>query len=892
MQLQNLASLSDKKGKIEGRFLSFFLQRRRTVIAVILGTIFSLGIYVGGLPSVTATLDAGITQLTEIQGQGIGVWWQKYAKGYMAEPKHLTIDIKHKHWQRLAFKRQQAIERGIIVTEGDSYVPAKIAADGNVYNVKLRLKGDYPDHLEGDKWSLRVKVKNADTIWGMKNFSIQDPRRSGWTKEWLMHQWLAYEGLIGLRYDFVDVVINGESFGVYALEESFGKELLEHNQRREGPILKFDESQLIRDSVTMEDEEIIRLQPEIFNTAGILRFNTSKVFESDALKKQFFTARSLLSDLRAGKKELSEVVDVERAARLFAMMNIIGSGHALRWKNIRFYYSPVSSRIELIAYNAYTHTSSLGKIGGAYYQYWALKDLGLVVFDWFNLFFSDQGFVERYFSELERLSTKGYLEGFFSHIQADYEEKKNIIYQDAPMVLPTEAEYLENRDKIASLIKPERALRAYIGDVNLQSGQVGLTVANISVLPIRLMGIECSSSQKNYSDISHQQLSGKVKRGPLEYEEIRVGGISVDDASCFSDTERVNDDLAVKGLRLQYQVIGSKEVRTVQVDANPIGLMEDIMFFEGRVWPSLQQLSQKGFLTVSRKSREIQIKPGKWTLDFDLVFPRDYKVVISKGTEIQLNNHASIVSRSPVFFRGTQNMPVRIFSGDGTGQGLAVINAHAPSELEHVIISGMNAVNRAAWELTGAVTFYESDVDIRHCSFEKAKAEDMLNIVRSGFTIEDSSFEESASDALDVDFGNGNISRTNFSKCGNDCIDISGTKASIDEVSIHGAGDKGISIGEQSNAQLQDISIMHAKMAVASKDASQANIERLSVSDTGVGLAVYQKKSEYAGGSISGAGISMERVTLPYLRESGSDISIAGQEIPSSDTATVQSWLQ
>ena len=77
----------------------------------------------------------------------------------------------------------------------------------------------------------------------MRRFSLQSPKRSAWINEWILHQWYKYEGL-ALRYEYVKLYINGKSYRVYALEESFDKELIENNHRREGPIIKFDESLL------------------------------------------------------------------------------------------------------------------------------------------------------------------------------------------------------------------------------------------------------------------------------------------------------------------------------------------------------------------------------------------------------------------------------------------------------------------------------------------------------------------------------------------------------------------------------------------------------------------------------------------------------------------------
>jgi hypothetical protein len=308
-----------------------------------------------------------------------------------ASTPRLAIDIKQKHYQRLEWKREQALARGLILTAEDSDVPARVTLGGQTARVRMRLKGDYPDHLEGDKWSFRIKVKDGNTLLGMRRFSIQDPRRSGWIKEWIVHRWLAYEGLIGLRYRFVDVTLNGTPKGVFALEESFGKELVEHNQRLESPLLKFDEGLLIDPSRTNRGDR--EGQADVFFAAEILAFDPDKTLEEPSLKARFLAGRALLAQLRRRERPLAEVMDVARAARIFAMNEILGVHHALRWKNVRFYFDPVARRLELIAYNAYGPGVELPPVQKLFHQRWREADLGpYYVFEWIDLFFSDPEF--------------------------------------------------------------------------------------------------------------------------------------------------------------------------------------------------------------------------------------------------------------------------------------------------------------------------------------------------------------------------------------------------------------------------------------------------------------------------------------------------------------------
>ena len=157
-----------------------------------------------------------------------------YLSSLTAFPENLHIDIKHKDFQKLAHIRDRAMVNGHLNRADKSYVPAQIRHRERTYDIKLRLKGDNIDHLRGEKWSYRVKIGSDDTLLGMKTFSLQHPRTRNFIYEWLFHQALKREGVIGLQYEFVNVTVNGNDLGIFALEEHFEKRLLESNQRRVG----------------------------------------------------------------------------------------------------------------------------------------------------------------------------------------------------------------------------------------------------------------------------------------------------------------------------------------------------------------------------------------------------------------------------------------------------------------------------------------------------------------------------------------------------------------------------------------------------------------------------------------------------------------------------------
>ena len=208
------------------------------------------------------------------------------------------------------------------------------------------------------------------------------------------------------------------------------------------------------------------------------------------------------------------------------------------------------------------------------------------------------------------------------------------------------------------------------------------------------------------------------------------------------------------------------------------------------------------------------------------------------------------------------------------------MKAGEKSRLEHVIFNNLSAPKDKGWSLTGAVTFYESPVSIYDCRFiGNRDSDDALNIIRTEFLIEDSIFKDTCADAFDSDFSKGDIVDTEFINCANDGIDVSGTIASIKDVFIYKAGDKGISVGENSSIKADRVKIRKAKISVASKDLSTIDFDNSAIYDSPIGFAAYRKKPEYGPARINIANLDKESIDELYLIEKGSSITTDGVTI-------------
>ena len=125
--------------------------------------------------------------------------------------------------------------------------------------------------------------------------------------------------------------------------------------------------------------------------------------------------------------------------------------------------------------------------------------------------------------------------------------------------------------------------------------------------------------------------------------------------------------------------------------------------------------------------------------------------------------------------------------------------------------------------------------------FNENYTEDALNCIRSQVELNNISFLDSKSDAVDLDFCFGEINDLKIKHTGNDGLDFSGSNLSIKSIYITNAGDKGISIGKKSIINGSEIKVSKSKIGIVSKDMSSAIFNKVILKNMDTGFAVYQK---------------------------------------------------
>ena len=140
----------------------------------------------------------------------------------------------------------------------------------------------------------------------MSRFSLQDPVTRNNTAEWLFVETLRREACMSVRYEFVNLTINGKRMGIYALEEHFSKELIEFNQRREGVIVGFDDYLLWK---KFPKDVVSNIEwNSIFRSSETKVRNTKEVSQNKMLNDQKETAFNLLRSVQENTMGPSKIL--------------------------------------------------------------------------------------------------------------------------------------------------------------------------------------------------------------------------------------------------------------------------------------------------------------------------------------------------------------------------------------------------------------------------------------------------------------------------------------------------------------------------------------------------------------------------------------------------------
>ena len=228
---------------------------------------------------------------------------------------------------------KSCLDGGELPKKNSGTFPAQISYNGENYNVKIRTKGVRNIHWrKKDKTSYKIDIRGDKRLWGLEEFSLQKPITRNHTYEFIFHELLGYVDLINIKYFLVNLFLNDQDLGVYTVEESFSKELIERQKRRNGPIFGLS-------------EELGEYYPNV-------RYELySENFWINNFPKLTSDLFSTLNNIKSGNFDINDHFDIDKWAKYFAIIDLTGAYHGSLSKSVKSYYNPTTGLFEPIGYD-------------------------------------------------------------------------------------------------------------------------------------------------------------------------------------------------------------------------------------------------------------------------------------------------------------------------------------------------------------------------------------------------------------------------------------------------------------------------------------------------------------------------------------------------------------
>ena len=782
----------------------------------------------------------------------------------------IYLDINFKNFKKINKNRNIALKNRLIIPENNQNVDAIIKYQNQSIPVKIKLKGGTTDqHLKNkDQISFKVRTKKSN-IFGLTEFALMHAQRRNFLLEWYARKMYADQGLIYKEYKFINLYINGENKGLYVIDENFTESLSVKNNRREGIYVRYgsdinfylygrpqntkdDKADLFS---TVSGEGCCGLNEQLLSTNIDALNQQINSNSKDNVLKNFNIAKKLLEDFREKKRKPEEIFNLELMAKGFALSDILGSWHATHWSNMRFYFDPISTKLEPIFDDNYNETTT-----------YPGKDRAIRIDDSYNYsllykrLFESKFFLEKYIYYQNKYSNPNFIKNFNNKIKKEFNNNLSYINKFRESYFFPFHHIEANREKVERFLNPYQPLYFSLWDKNEK--KIIVKIGNTSNLPIKIKKIEIVEENDKLSliNLNNNNLISKLYLKPRFYKK----PINYDYLKFDLDLNK-----QIKKISLHYKIIGLDKIISKTLDYPSLTKKSDEISFNNIA----DTTSNFNFLEFFQN--KILIKKGNFNINQDLIIPKNKELIIAAGSNINLLKGSKIISHSRIIAEGTPDDPIKISSPDNLGQCILVSNTKKKSVLKYVYFNNLSNCSSPNIELTGSINFYKTNIFMDNIYFtDNIKGDDYLNVINFKFELKNLFFENSYADALDIDYSTGKIKNITLSNCGNDAIDLSNSSIEIKNLNADKIGDKAISIGENSYLRGELFIIKNSFLGLAIKDQSEIDIKNLTITNSDIPLATYIKKREYNSSKINISKFSTENNLKESIFEKGSNVTI------------------
>ena len=683
---------------------------------------------------------------------------------------------------------------------------------------RIRHSGDAKDHIKllGNSiiQSLDIHL-NEGHIKGITKFKLYLPGTRGIVSdEILQAEILRSLNYISPRTFNVNVRINqGEA--EMLLQEKAAKELLEYNNRREGPILEGDQRFFFKLVENIPDNQLSNnsvgtpeLRSKSIKTMLAKQSNSRIIFKSENHKTMSYKALTNLnliylyySNKFQDQKNNFNYFDYDLDNTLLGffnpehilkldiynlLMQATNSQHALSVSNRKFYWNSIEKYFEPINYDSNininrqspTTTTSILRMPISKYFYQSFDSLEKKL-DNLNL---------------NKIHNNMLLSGI-NLSKDDLNSKINKILFNLNLI---KENYL-NLDKDLVEHNKFKPINNILSRFNDTLNQIDPSVFLVK----------------------HNQSSGKLQRCKIYLEKCEDYSFSNENLLALLEGEFVLDEKVYQylGNNLDFKNIIEHE------DYNKLNFKKTTIFYDNGI--EIDNNLDENLLNIYQK------KPGS-------------RIYIIGGT--------------------LENLIINFFGYKITENekdlSLKVFPKNYPID-----ING----------LTGCLSLINLKVKNISIKTTESSCEDTINLINVEGSFSEIDIKNSLSDGLDIDFSDVQIDKINISSSGNDCVDFSSGNYKLNKLNLSNCGDKALSVGEKSFLILNEIVAENSNIGIASKDSSVTKINNAYLKNLKTCVSAYNKKQEFYGGFLEIKNIDCKNYVRKMVSDTTSKIIIENE---------------
>ena len=790
----------------------------------------------------------------------------------------IKIDVSYKNYNKILKTRNISLSEGRATENIHKWVPADLNFNKKNYKSKIKLKGVHADHWNHPtKWSFSIKLKDNNSMLGLKRFSIQQPVIRDYLYEWMFMRALKKEKIIAHRSNYYQIIFNGNDLGLYYLEEVYSKQLIESNKRREGPIIALNKDLWVKEANNLKNLGINKLS-DSFWRAKIepIRFDKDQTEKDQELL--LHEAINKFEIFRNDPSKINEVFDTKQLSTALALKTLFGA-YEFDWKDIKFYYNPITKLLEPVIRELHLGTQKNFVINwwsGDVFENENFKDDQNT---FLKLLFQDIIFYETYLTELNRLIKKNYIRELADENKKEFNRNLKILKIYYPTSDVFSFDHLNAVKKnIKNVLNPTQSLNVYY--LKYKNNYLYFNVQNLQHLPIKINNL--NFNDELFLEVPPNTIiEGYQSKKPAQNYTLKV----------YCDNINYCNERLFDNTKIYFNILGQDNEKNVEISRFYSLVDQKKKDYLLKTFKK-NNFKNNPLLTTDHKKKKISFSAKKVLINEEIIIPEGYNLNIEAGSKIIFSEKGKLITYSAINFNGTEEDPILVSSANviakynkDINQNITIIDVQEKSVINNTAFKNLyGPLVNSGNGITGVINVYNSNIIIKNSIFDtNFQSDDFLNIINSKFEISDTIFRNSHLDSIDIDFSNGSIDNTNIYNSGNDAFDFSGSKIKLNNISGENIGDKFVSVGEGSTIYIENLSVRNVNIGIASKDLSNLEVKNLEMMNGKIAVAAYQKKNEYGAAKIKLKNSKIENFEHVFLSEKGSSINSEGTIVENSN---------